>query len=59
MRVLPTRWQRKPAGIEITSLSPYVFTNALLKIDAEKNQKKMRLKNGHRSERTTDMENGF
>jgi len=24
-RVLPTRWRRKPAGIEITSLSPYVF----------------------------------
>jgi len=25
MRVLPTRWRRKPAGIEITSLSPYVY----------------------------------
>jgi len=24
-RVLPARWRRKPAGIEITSLSPYVF----------------------------------
>ena len=24
-RVLPTRWRRKPASIEITSLSPYVF----------------------------------
>ena len=25
LRVLPTRWRRKPAGIEITSLSPYVY----------------------------------
>jgi len=25
MRVLPTRWQRKPAGIKITSLSPCVY----------------------------------
>ena len=25
IRVLPTRWRRKPAGIEITSLSPYVL----------------------------------
>ena len=25
LRVLPTRWWRKPAGIEITSLSPYVL----------------------------------
>ena len=24
LRVLPTRWRRKPAGIEITSLPPYV-----------------------------------
>jgi len=23
--VLPTRWRRKPAGTEITSLSPYVY----------------------------------
>ena len=27
MRVLPTRWRRKPAAIEITSLSPYVYEN--------------------------------
>ena len=26
IRVLPTRWRRKPAGIEITSLSPYMYT---------------------------------
>ena len=26
-KVLPIRWQRKPAGIEITSPSTYVFTN--------------------------------
>jgi len=26
IRVLPTRWRRKPASIEITSLSPYVYT---------------------------------
>jgi len=25
MKVLPTRWRRKPAGIEITSLSPCVY----------------------------------
>jgi len=25
MRVLPTRWRRKPAGIEITSLSRYAY----------------------------------
>jgi len=25
MRCLPTRWRRKPDGIEITSLSPYVY----------------------------------
>ena len=25
IRVLPTRWRRKPAGIEITSLSTYVL----------------------------------
>ena len=25
IRVLPTRWRRKPAGIEITSLLPYVL----------------------------------
>ena len=25
VRVLPTRWRRKPAGTEITSLSPYVY----------------------------------
>jgi len=25
---LPTRWRRKPAGIEITSLSPYVYRRA-------------------------------
>jgi len=25
MRVLPTRWRRKPAGIEIASMSPYVY----------------------------------
>jgi len=25
LRVLPTRWRRKPAGVEITSLSPYVL----------------------------------
>jgi len=25
IRVLPTRWRRKPAGSEITSLSPYVY----------------------------------
>ena len=25
VRVLPTRWRRKPAGIEITSLSPCVY----------------------------------
>ena len=24
-RVLPTKWRRKPAGIELTSLSPYVL----------------------------------
>jgi len=23
--VLPTKWRRKPAGIELTSLSPYVL----------------------------------
>ena len=23
--ILPTRWRQKPAGIEITSLSPYVY----------------------------------
>jgi len=28
IRVLPTRWRRKPAGIEIMSLSPYVLTTA-------------------------------
>jgi len=28
VRVLPTRWRRKPAGIEIMSVSPYVFTTA-------------------------------
>ena len=26
IRVLPTRWRRKRDGIEITSLSPYVYT---------------------------------
>ena len=26
IRVLPTSWRRKPAGIEITPLSPYVYT---------------------------------
>ena len=25
IRVLPTRWRRKPAGIEITPLSPYIY----------------------------------
>jgi len=25
IRVLPTGWQQKPAGIEITSVSPYVY----------------------------------
>jgi len=25
VRVLPTRWRRKPAGTEMTSLSPYVY----------------------------------
>ena len=25
IRVLPTRWRRKPASVEITSLSPYVL----------------------------------
>jgi len=25
MRILPTRWRRKPAGIEITSLSRYAY----------------------------------
>ena len=28
--VLPSRWRRKPAGIEITSLTPYVYGNARL-----------------------------
>ena len=27
IRVLPTRWRRKPAGIEITSLTPYVYVH--------------------------------
>ena len=27
IKVLPTRWRRKPAGTEITSLSPYVLHN--------------------------------
>jgi len=26
LRVLPTRWRRKPAGTEITPLSPYVYS---------------------------------
>jgi len=30
LRVLPTRWRRKPAGIEITSLSPYVYVPSVL-----------------------------
>ena len=30
LRVLPTRWRRKPAGIETTSLSPYVYRVYLL-----------------------------
>ena len=29
MRVLPTKWRRKPAGIEIASLSLYVYVNLL------------------------------
>ena len=28
LRVLPTRWRWKPAGIEITSLSPYVLISS-------------------------------
>ena len=27
IRVLPTRWRWKPAGIETTSLSPYVYSS--------------------------------
>jgi len=30
LRVLPTRWRRKPASIEITSLSPYVYVPSVL-----------------------------
>ena len=30
IRVLPTRWRRKPAGIDITSLSPYALLLILL-----------------------------
>ena len=28
MGALPTRWRRKTAGVEITSLSLYVYTHA-------------------------------
>ena len=31
IRVLPTRWRRKPASIEITSLSPYVGLYVIFK----------------------------
>jgi len=32
MKVLPTRWRRKPASIEITSLSFYVYLTAVLRL---------------------------